>query len=585
MDPCSEMLASVMYPTAIFAPPLTDSPDASLDFGISALNPRNRLDSLQLPADLQWRIDDGDIDGIRFFAVPFFAIGKPPLRIDVYIPGHSLHPAALKETLSSHKALTVSGSRLAKLGICCLILQRLHLWSSSYDNFEAVYWSLPFGSRIIFGSICADLESIPVVIEPFYEIERQWLSVKKLQELWPNLEGRWPPLLDHSELQLKTQIHEAITLVTISSHSQPETFVFKSVSTDVKYFYHELKNLLTIEPHPHIIQRPLYVVTKQCAFGGKVGVCGFIHKYYPLGSLQRALEDDQGHLLSQAHDKIRIARQILSALIHIQRSPLEFYSDIKPNNILLSDHHGKAQVVMIDLEQRGAWRSWSPPEVHYIEFLEIVAHSKLVDEDTRRKYSKLMEQYIPGWSPPRRKARYTGSNQGYSQVWKALSPQRQEAAQVYMFGKLLWCLFEDIGFPSNYVTPETFREKISDLPFPEFRKSPALVRDCINQCTAGALERKGCYPRVVRVGDKLYRRLPGSSLADTECTFADVQAEARAWWRDEIRQGELYVAAWTGVLGEDGNGTDDAAELLKSIEERPSFQELDGKLATIHTAL
>ncbi|KAJ8126059.1 hypothetical protein O1611_g7579 [Lasiodiplodia mahajangana] len=583
MEPSSEMFETIMYPTAAFAPPPSRVADASPDFESSALNPRNRLDSLELPKDLQWTIDDGDVDGVRFFAVPLFAIGKPPLRIDVYIPDQNLHPFALKQTLNSHKTLTTSGPQLTGLGICRLILQKLHTWSASHDDFEAVYWSLPFGSRIIFGGIHADINSIPIIIEPFYEVERQWLSINQLRDLWKISEDRWPSVLDHSELQLQRQIHEAISIVKISSRWQSETFVFKSVSTDVKYLYHELKVLLTLEPHRHIIQRPLYIVAKKCSFGGKIGVCGFVLQYYPLGSLRHALEDQHTSGMLQARDKVRLARQILAALIHIQKSSLKFYTGIKPNNIVLSRSQGITEAVLIDFEQRSAWCSWSPPEVYYVEFLEVLANSKRLDEATRSKYSKILEQFIPGWSPHKRKARYTESGQGYARVWQAMSPAHQESAQVYMFGKLLWCLFENVGFPSNYITVETFREKMSDHPFPEFRRCPLQLRDCITRCTAGAPERKGRQPYVVRVGDKLYRRVKGSSAADMNCGPEDVQAAARAWWEDEIKKAERYVAACTRRENEEPELG--AAEILRSIDERPTFQELHDLLAKIEAAL
>ncbi|KAI1131701.1 hypothetical protein F5Y10DRAFT_285641 [Nemania abortiva] len=579
MEPSSEMFETIMYPTAAFPSPVPRVEGVSSDFDNSALNPRNRLNSLVLPKDLQWRIDDGDVDGVRFFAVPLFAIGKPPLRIDVYIPGQSLHPVALKQTLDSHKTLTTSGPQLTKLGICRLILQRLHAWPASYGDFEFVYWSLPFGSRIIFGDIRADINSIPIIIEPFYEVERQWLSMSQLRDSWQLSEYQCPPVLDHSELQLQRQIHEAISIVKISSHPQSETFVFKSVSTDVKYLYHELKVLLTLEPHRHIIQRPLYVVTKRCAFGGKIGVCGFVLKYYPLGSLRHALEDEQASGMLQLRDKIRLARQILAALVHIQKSSLRFYTGIKPNNIVLSQCQGVTEAVLIDFEQRSAWCSWSPPEVYYVEFLEILASSKRLPEDTRRKYSKVLEQFIPEWSPHKRKARYTESGQGYARVWQTMSSRHQESAQVYMFGKLLWCLFENVGFPSNYITVETFREKMSDHPFPEFRRCPPQLRDCITRCTAGAPERKGRQPYVVRVGDMLYRRIAGSSAADMSCSPEEVQAAARTWWADEIREAERYVSACT--RREEEGPELAAAEILRSIDERPTFHEMDELLAEI----
>jgi hypothetical protein len=519
------MFEQIIYPTAAFTstlPNVTGPGASSADFNNSALNPRNRVDSLDLTENLQWRIDEGDADGIRFFAVPLFAIGKPPLRIDIYIPGHNFHPPALARTLDCHKTLTTTGggAELSRLGICRLILRRLHAWSStlSYPDFESVYWTLPFGSRIILGEVRADPDSIPVIIEPYYEVERQWLSLSKLREIWAPMipDDRWPPVIDHGELQLQRQIHEAISIVKISSHhhqQKSELFVFKSVSTDVKYLYHELKALLTLDPHQNIVKRPLYVVTKRCAFGGKVGVCGFVLVYYPIGSLRHALENEQTTPTLGLRDKFRLARQVLSALIHVQSSPLEFYTGLKPNNIVLSrspqdDGTMMTDAVLIDFEQRSTSCAWSPPEVYYVEFLEILAGSDRVDEGTRTKYVALLQQFMPpGWSLHKRKGRYEESGLGYARVWQIMGSRQRESAQVYMFGKLLWCLFEGVGFPSNYVTVETLREKISGHPFPEFRRCPPRIRDCITQCTAGAPERKGRQHYVVRVRDRLYRGL------------------------------------------------------------------------------
>lgn len=125
-------------------------------------------------------------------------------------------------------------------------------------------------------------------------------------------------------------------------------------------------------------------------------------------------------------DKFRLARQVLSASIHVQGSPLELYTGIKPNDIVLSrppqdDGTTITDAVLIYFEQRSAWCSWSPPEVYYLEFLKILAGLDRVDEGTRAKYVRLLQHFMPlGWSPHKRKGRYEESGLGYTCVWQAM---------------------------------------------------------------------------------------------------------------------------------------------------------------------
>lgn len=597
MDPTSSMFESVMYPTALFSASLSD-PSLEAYGGVdphetSPANPKNRLDSFHLPKDLQWKIDDVDADGTRFFAVPSFAVGRPPLRVDVYIPDQLHHPPALRATLQPHKALLVGGRQLSNLGISRLILQRLHHWSVTYGpDLEVAYWSLPFGSRIIFGAICGNLAKIPVHLVPNYDIERQWLTVRELQELWQLAPDQWPPILDHEDLQLECQVHEAISVVRIARRLASEKYAFKSVSTDVKYLYHELRMLLTMERHRHIIPRPLYVVTKKCRFGGRIGVCGFVVQHFPLGTLRDALQQAGSPLTALSTrtrrfpfgDRLRWAQQVLSALEHISSSPMGFYTDLKPNNILLSQlEDGSIGAILIDFEQRGSWYSWSPPEVYYVEYLEQLAASPLVPETDAKRYAEILKRYIPDWTPHNRKSRYNATRgspvRGYSQAWLSLSAQEQQSAQVFMVGKLLWCIFEALSFPNSCVTVETFREEPSNHSFPEFRLTPAPIRAFIRQCTAGAPEWSGRLPYVVRVGNKLFPRNMTGRRGEPEGTLEQTQEAARSWWREEIRDAERLVAA--RARRRSGCEEPEDARLLEFLQSRPSLAEVESVLGAL----
>ena len=602
MEPTSSMFESIMYPTGLFTAPLRHlGTHVNLDSGAhekSQTNPKNRLDSLGLPNNLQWRIDDADADGTRFFAVPTFAVGKPPLRVDVYIPDQLHHPAGLRAALQSHKALLVGGRELTKLGISRLILQRLHSWSNTYadGHLESTYFSLPFGSRIVLDAISSDIDKIPVHLVPNYDIERQWLTAAELQDLWQLTPDQWPPILDHSSLQLERQIHEAISVVRLAHlPDDASTFAFKSVSSDVKYFYHELHTLLTTPRHCHIMSPPLYVVTKQCRFGGRIGVCGFVLPFYPLGTLRDALQTGPRSLQSSStprfplSDRLHWARQVLSALLHIRNSPMGFYTDLKPNNVLLTaSASGSLDTLLVDFEQRGSWYSWSPPEIYYLEYLEILSASHLVPLPNRTHYTAVLKSYLPSWAPQSRRARYGSSSsttpsRGFSQPWTSLPLHEQESAQVFMFGKLLWCLLESVGFPNSCVTVETFREEPSDLSFPAFRRTPAPLRDCVRRCTAGAPEWRGRLPSVVRVGERLFPRGMTGRGGEEEGTAEQTQEAARAWWREEVGEAERFVYA--RVRRREGREEPGDEDVLGFLGERPTLVEVEEMLGSFAKAI
>jgi hypothetical protein len=77
----------------------------------SALNPRNRVDTLpsattHLPQPIQWHMSGCFVTGSQFYAHPRFALGRPPLFIDVYIPDQGQHPPALRLLLQSGATMT-----------------------------------------------------------------------------------------------------------------------------------------------------------------------------------------------------------------------------------------------------------------------------------------------------------------------------------------------------------------------------------------------------------------------------------------------------------------------------------------------
>jgi hypothetical protein len=546
MKPTVGMFHAVMYPTAAFAPTLPPDPEpypslsGSLSWENSYLNPKNRIDSLYPVQTPSWRIDGGEADGTRFFIVPSFAIGQPPLRIDTYIPDPADHAPELRDILQANSAMQVESSQFANLSISQFILRILERWSRNNPQLETLYRAMPFGSRIVIDNICSDFKAIDVHLIPNYEVELKWLTVDALQQMWNLPEGAWPDRIDLNCVQLQRQLHDAITLVNLRGHGT-RTFVFKSVTTDLKFFYHELKLLLSMDAHPNIISRPLYIVTKKCQFGGKVGVCGFILKYYSGGTLQETLwkTSREGNL--DISEKFRWAREVTTALVHIRGSPAGFYSDLKLNNIIMEEKGDGLHAVVVDFEQRGGWYSWSPPEVYYTEYLDHVVCSSHTPGDIKERYTVILKRWKPDWEPNSRAVRYWNSEFGFSLAWVSLSKPERERAQVFMLGKLLWCLFEGVGSINSCVTPETFRDEISEQHFPEFRRTPKALRACIRRYTSGAPEWNGRYPAVVRRGNMLFPREKYEKHGASECTSFETQEAARSWWAQEMSDAELFV--------------------------------------------
>ena len=216
MEPTPGIFHAVMYPTAAFWPitPPDLKQNASLTISQSweksYLNPKNRIDSLAPVQNPSWRIDGGEADGTRFFTVPSFAIGRPPLRIDTYIPDPADHAPELRDILKASSAMLCGSSELANLSISQFILRILENWSRSNPQLETLYRAMPFGSRIVIDNICSDIGAIEVHLIPNYEVELQWLTVDALQQIWHLSPSAWPDIIDISCVQLQIQFHNAI---------------------------------------------------------------------------------------------------------------------------------------------------------------------------------------------------------------------------------------------------------------------------------------------------------------------------------------------------------------------------------------
>jgi hypothetical protein len=587
MEPSTVMRDHVLNPTAIYSKIGSWDPILSevenVTWQDSYQNPKNRIESLVPEKSPSWQLDGIDSEGVRFFAYPISAIGKPPLRIDVYIPGQQDHPPALRRVLRSSSTPFIRSDRAAELELCQHIMRALQHWSARTPDFEAMYFDLPFGSRVVVNDISANVATMDIQLVARYNNEQNWFSLKVLEEMWALDPVRWPDVVDFDDLQLQSQPHESITLVRIPSRRCNETVVFKSLVQDTKYMYHELKMLLTLERHPNISSPPLYIVTKKCRFGGKVGVCGFILPFYLHGSLVKALnEPSTAPLETRAYlkDRFRWATQITKALIHINKSPLGFYPDLKPDNVLLvppgGSDTGALDALLIDFEQRGGWYSWSPPEVRYIEYMEYIT-ARMDCRTVRKKSLALLTSFIPTWKLPTQSDRYTNCERGFSSAWATLETHELEAAQVFMLGKLLWCLFEGTSSIKCGISFDMLRDE-EGRQFPEFQNTPTELRDCIRECTSGAPEWEGRFRTIGRLGTKYYavERLGRGDEILEEATPQETQDAAARWWKEEVRSAKRYVQQKINVR--DGKKNEDNNDIMIKVEiqarQRPRLESI-----------
>lgn len=571
------------------------------------LNPRNRPDSLTIVKNPSWRLDGCQTDGHRLFITPRFALNRPPKRIDIYLSDEDVYdiPEGLRRILELNKSMTVPSRKSWCVPLSQHLLRALEHWSRSDPRFQREYEALPFGSYIAVETIRANQARVRMHLVPRYDTEREWMSVPELNTLWngsgASTKVHWPEIIDLEELQLVEQPHEAISIVRIPKQARGNAkslFAFKSALDDLRYMYHELWRLLTIEPHPNVVARPLYVVTALSRFGAKQGVCGFVLEYHARGTMRdllvrsqtnRQVIGDEGprQLRLSVADKFRIARELTSALLHLQKQGT-FYSGIKYTNIVMTarqsgsdeedGNNGKldppstSSPVLIDFDHRSGRYIWTPPEIHHIVHVEYLANSadhssNFVPDDIRIRAANLMRVHYPAWLSEKaeKKGGYRACWKhgepvnGFSVPWLALSPQERDRAQVYMLGRLLWHLFEEVGAIDHCLHIEVFREagdvdKTKPV-FPNFSEepneegqtlTPERIRQLIRRCTAGAPEWQGRSPPLVYRNGQLWangevrRKAEASKPCGAE---QEAQEAIRSWWIDQMHEAEQFILA------------------------------------------
>lgn len=379
--------------------------------------------------------------------------------------------------------------------------------------------------------------------------------------------------------------------VVESRSFEPELVILKSLSSGVKYMYQELRALLVdIPPHDGVLTQPLHVISKDCLFGNKMGVIGFTMPYYEAGSLRDVLPLLRIHGQLNYTDQLRWARQITEAMCHVWHKGNGFYyPDLRLDNVVLTAPAPEGNAGLVDFEQRGVWCSFSAPEVDYIESLRVVAFDDQEDFEHNTSYrtcwqykqrlivcyeaavtAKALEEFgglhLPAPPPPPSKigrhplvrleedTKYSNPKNGYNVAYNCLTKSEQEAAMVYMLGRLLWCIFEGMSAPHRGAVWMSYPRE-PELEFPAFRLTPPHVQTMILKCfgDAGAQEQS----KFMRQNGKIFMKGdPGSARSGSgsdknnnsptpPSTYGLIRENlafwARDYWQGKLAEGEQWL--------------------------------------------
>ncbi|KAJ2986528.1 hypothetical protein NUW58_g4983 [Xylaria curta] len=533
MDLSQRTVEEVVHPTAAFLRASGDAQSYPEDgpqssWEDSLLNPKNRIDSLDLPDDPLWRVDGCTGLGTQYYAVPVCLPYIPPMRMDVFIPENQ--PSRIRDQLDLHKAFHIKdASRLSRLAITTHIIRTLQHWTKStfedVDTFEHFYKSKPFGSRLVFENLSLDIGQINVKVGPNHNLELQLLPLKKLTSLWGTALQSLQ-VVDFFDVHVVSVLHDSICLVRIKG----QLFIFKALVSEVKYLYHELKTLCTVEPHANIIARPIHLIRKACNFGGKHAIVGFTTFYHHHGSLRDLLPQLRIHNRLSRDDQFKWSIQVTQALEHLRTRSSTYYPDLRLDNLVMSKNF---DIIMVDFEQRGVWCEFAAPEVNAIEYMRIIAADDRIPSEISSKYQSIMRDLVSDYDLLQ-DDQYTNSQDGYNASWIALSPEEQELAEVYMLGRLIWCIFEGVSGPQKAAVWQSYRWE-PNLEFPGYNRTPPALRELIDRCTRGRRANLGSV--IVREQSHLLLRHKLREAHDAD----QVQAAAMAYWVAELKWAEEFL--------------------------------------------
>ncbi|KAH6973820.1 hypothetical protein BKA56DRAFT_428761, partial [Ilyonectria sp. MPI-CAGE-AT-0026] len=303
--------------------------------------------------DSFWKLDGFAADlPCRVFISPIPSGGAscPPYHLDCVIPTNS-HTAQQLLTASDYNHSPVTDADIEC--IADQLVDALQDWSAG-RNLPEILPTLPMGSKFVVEE-CAQPRKLSVWLCPNLELQRRYLESSRLRQLWGSLPIQLPPSVDMESLKSVARLHDSVSIVLLPNGDKA---IFKGAVRIVARFYHELRELLRLPPHPNIVSKPMFLVTRRMRKTANPIVCGFLLPLHSGGTVLQAITRCPDQPLP-LEIKVKWIRQIISAFTHIHGPGNGFYSDLRLDNMVL-DSDG--DVVLVDFEQAGSPSRWIPPE-------------------------------------------------------------------------------------------------------------------------------------------------------------------------------------------------------------------------------
>lgn len=346
-----------------------------------------------------------------------------------------------------------------------------------------------------------------------HELEKRYLTVPRLESLWKDLSLEIPPIIELDDLQTIARLHDTISLVSLPNGKNA---IFKGAIRIVARFYHELRELLRMPPHPNIAERPWYLVTRQLPGREAPVLCGFILKYYPGGSLLDVLSHSSIKRSLPWDTKIKWIRQILDVFRHIHAQPDGFYSDARLDNIVLDKQEN---IIFIDFEQYGSSHDWWHPSLW--------SWKKNMIQNTQGDESWKKSAVNPANMP--KGMYYSNPKLGYLKCFVNATQRQREGWEAYTIAKLIWCIFEE---ETNQITLHNLDTEesqlcrddgtpLADTIFPRFRMTPLRMRYWIWLCTKDSSEWGHLQCKCGSLTPDLFCPSEGVSPANTLASILD----------------------------------------------------------------
>jgi hypothetical protein len=544
MEPAESLLPFLLLPSAFLNPIECLSSKTATDMDIEAEahawrvsihNPANRVRCLASLDRVRWRIDGYGSHGRQVFIAPLSTtLPRYPTGIDLYIPDQNSQPNALRKLLGSNLTFfTHKGKSLPLSTYLCLALT--HWQISMGDWFDTVFAAMPLGSCIVAENLGLQVEETKFRFIPAVTIESNLLGPDDLRSIWSGDGLELPPTIELSRLELQVRLNDCVSVVTIPKLSATKKWICKLNIADPRYLYHEIRILLMLPKHPHLPQRPAFLVSTITRMSCEEKLCGFIINYYEQGNLAQMIDYKRTKGELSLNLQLAWGLQLVLALQAVLESPVRYYTGLKPDNVVFTS---KNTLILIDFEQTGNWPTFTAPEIQHIRNLRMLSEATHVPDNIRSRYGDLLAALLPNRRSSEQ--RYSITPSGYFEEWNILTPSQCESAMIFSLGKMLWCIFEGWSHTQNGI--EENYDISCDLEFPEMRLTPIPLQKLILDCTQGlSYGNAGDRVKLTRVGDRIHPQGRFERHRDGEASEIDTLLAAKEIALERLQMMETYL--------------------------------------------